>query len=164
MVDDGYIEATNKIILAGHGASVEMEAEEASMMPGMLVKTGTTVNEVKIGTEATVNYGWLGYENSPTMWKPANIDTAYAIAARVSVISGPGMVLRALLAAGQGGGGTDVKRGNKLVGTSGGALKIWVPVHDTDAADGVTEEMPVAIAMEDARANTAGNIIVRSLI
>lgn len=163
MVDDGYIEATNKIILAGHGASVEMEAEEAAMMPGMLVKTGTTVNEVKIGTEATVNYGWLGYENSPTMWKPANIDTAYAINARVSVISGPGMVLRALLAAGQGGGGTDVKRGNKLVGTSGGALKIWVPVEDTAGA-GNTEEMVVAIAMEDARANTAGAIIVRSLI
>lgn len=164
MVDMGYIEATNKIIIAGHGSSVEAEAEEASMMPGMLVKIGSTVNEVKIGTEATVNYGWLGYENAPTMWKPANIDTAYAVNARVPVISGPGMVLRALLAAGQGDGGTDVKSGNKLVGTSGGALKIWVPVHDTDTADGDTEEMVAAIAMEDARANTAGNIIVRSLI
>jgi hypothetical protein len=163
MVDMGYVEATNKIVLAGHGASVEMEAEEASMMPGMLVKIGTTVNEVKIGTEATVNYGWLGYENSPTMWKPANIDTAYAVNARVSVISGPGMVLRALLASGQGSGGTDVKAGTKLVGTSGGALKIWVPVVDTDSA-GTTQEMVVAIAMEDARANTAGSIIVRSLI
>jgi len=163
MVDTGYIEAVDKIVLAGERSSFEMEAEEASMMPGMLVKTGTTVNEVKIGTESTVNLGWLGYEDSAIMERPANIDTAYAINARVPVINGPGMVLRALLAAGQGSGGTDVKRGNKLVGTTGGALKIWVPVEDTAGA-GTTQEMVVAIALEDARANTAGSIIVRSLI
>ena len=162
--DAGYVEAVNKIVIAGSRSSQEKEAEEASMMPGMLVKKGTTVNEVKIGTEATLNMGWLGYEDAPTMYKPANIDTAYAVNARVPVINGPGMVLRALLAAGQGDGGTDVKQGNKLVGTAGGALKLWVPVHDTNAADGDTEEMVEATAAEDARSNAAGYILVRSNI
>lgn len=157
MVDMGYVEATNKIVLAGYGASVEMEAEEASMKPGMLVKRGSTVNEVKIGTDATVNYGWLGYENSPAMWKPANIDTAYAINARVSVISGPGMVLRAIRKASE-----TIIMGDKLVGDASGELKKWVPIVDTGDG-GATEEMVVAIAMENG-SGASDNLIVRSLI
>ena len=159
MVDTGYIEAVNKIVLAGDRSSYEMEAEETGMKPGMLLKVGSTVNEVKKGTEATVNLGWLGYEDSAIMERPANIDTAYAQNARVPVINGPGMVLRALLSAGQ----SAVVRGNKLVGTAAGELKIWVPVEDTAGA-GNTEEHPVATAEENARSNDADAIIVRSLI
>jgi hypothetical protein len=162
-MDIGYIEPVDKIFLSGHRQTVEMELEEASMMPGMLVKAGSTNNEVKINDGTTLAYGWLSYEDSPLMYRPANIDTAYAINARGAVAHGPGCVLRALLGAGQGSGGTGVVMGDKLVGMAGGALKIWVPVEDTASA-GTTQEMVEAIAMEDARANTAGNILVRSLI
>ena len=163
MVDTGYIEAVDKIFISGDRHSVEMELEEASMVPGMLVKGGTTNNEVKINTGTTLAYGWLGYKDSPIMYRPKDINTAYAINARAGIVHGPGCILRALLGAGQGSGGTDVKMGDKLVGMAGGALKIWVPVVDTDSS-GTTQEMAEAIAMEDARANTAGYILVRSLI
>jgi len=159
MVDTGYIEATDKIVLAGKRSSIELEAEEAAMKPGMLVKKGTTENEVKIGTDATLCRGWLGYEDTAVMYRPANIDTAYAINDRVAVINGPGMVLRAILA-----DGTNVIAGNKLVGTAAGELKIWVPVEDTAGA-GNTEEMVVAIALADGTTDGAAvNLIVRSLI
>lgn len=163
MVDIGYVEPVNKVFLSGDRQTVEMGLEEAAMVPGMLVKIGTTNNEVKINDGTTLAYGWLSYEDSPVMYKPANIDTAYAVNARAAIAHGPGCVLRALLGAGQGSGGTGVVAGNKLVGMAGGALKIWVPVEDTAGA-GTTQEMAEAIAMEDARANTAGYILVRSLI
>lgn len=158
MVDTGYIEATNKIVLAGHRSSVEKEVEEAGMKPGMLVKRGSSDNEVLKGTEATVNYGWLGYEDSPAMWKPKDIDTAYAVNARAAVINGPGMVLRAIRKASE-----TVIMGDKLVGDADGELKKWVPVHDTDAADGTTQEMVVAMALE-AGTGASDTLIVRSLI
>lgn len=157
MVDTGYISPTNKIVLSGHVQSVELELEEAGMKPGILIKIGSTVNEAKIGTEGMVAYGWLGYEQSPIMYRPKDIDTAYAINARAAILHGPGMVLRAKLA-----NGTNVVSGNKLVGTADGALKIWVPVP-ADAASG--EEDVVATAMEDGTTTGAEiNLLVRSKI
>lgn len=159
MVDTGYIMSDSKLVLAGHAQSVEMELEEAAMYAGMLVKIGSTDNEVKINDAATLAYGWLGYEKSPIMYRPASLDTAYAINDRAAVLHGPGMILRAILA-----NGTNVVAGNKLVGTAGGALKIWVPVEDTAGA-GTTQENIAAVAME--AGVTTGDpihLIVRSMI
>jgi hypothetical protein len=157
MVDIGYVEATNKIVLAGQRLTVEKEIETATTMyAGRLVKKGSTDNEVVVGTDGAVALGWLGYEDTPIMYRPATIDTIYVESDRAAVVSGP-IVLRALLA-----NGDDVIMGNKLTGTAAGALKKWVPVP-IDAAS--AEEFPVAIAMESvATTGAAKNIIIRSLI
>jgi len=158
-MDTGYITPVDKIFLSGHRQSVEMGLEEASMYAGMLVKIGTTNNDVKINDGATLGYGWLGYEDTPLMYRPANIDAPYAINARAGIVHGTGAILRAILA-----NGTNVVSGDKLVGTAGGALKKWVPVVDTAGA-GTTEEMIEAMAMEDGTTTgSAIKLIVRSLI
>ena len=158
MVDTGFVTATDKIVLSGSRQVVEKEIETAtSMYPGVLVKKGSTDNEVVVGTDGAVAYGWLGYEDTPVMYRPANIDTIYVVNARAGIISGPGMVLRAKLA-----NGDDIIMGDKLTGTAAGALKKWVPVP-IDAAS--AEEMVVAVAMES-KATTGAEVdlIVRSLI
>lgn len=158
MVDIGYIAATDKIVLAGNRMSAEFEVEtETSMYPGALVMAGSTNNEMVVNTAGAVAYGWLGYEDTPIMYRPANIDTIYAVNARAAVVFGPGIILRAKLA-----NGTNIVMGDRLVGTAAGALKKWVPVPIGAAS---AEEDVVAIAMED-KATTGDevNIIVRSLI
>lgn len=156
MVDIGYLAATDKIVLAGQRSSVELEIETVtSMVPGVLVKIGATNNEMVVN-DGNAAFGWLGYEDSPVMWRPANIDATYAVVdsvnPRAAVVFGPGIVLRAKLA-----DGTNVSMGDRLVGTTAGALKIW--------AHATTEEPVVAIAMEDKTTDGAEvNIIVRSLI
>lgn len=154
-VDTGYISPTNKIVLSGHVQSVELELEEAGMKPGILVKIGSTNNEAKIGTSGAVAYGWLGYEQTPIMYRPKNIDTAYAINARAAILHGPGMVLRAKRKASE-----TIVSGDKLVGDAAGALIKWTPVP-TDAA--TAEEDVVATAMEDG-SGAASNLLVRSKI
>jgi len=158
MVDTGYIKATDKIVYAGNRQTVEAEIETAtSMYPGALVKAGTTNNEIVVNTAGAVSYGWLSYEDTPIMFRPANVDTIYAANARAAVVFGPGIILRAKLA-----NGTDIVMGDRLVGTAAGALKKWVPVPINAAT---AEEFPEAIAMEDkATTGSQVNIIVRSLI
>lgn len=158
MVDTGYIVATDKIVLAGVRSVVEKEIEtETSMYPGVLVKKGSTDNEVVVGTDGAVAYGWLGYEDTPIMHRPANIDAIYAVNARAGIVSGPGIVLRAKLA-----NGDDIIMGDKLTGTAAGALKKWVPVP---AGAATAEEMVVAVAMESkATTGSEVDLIVRSLI
>jgi len=158
MVDFGYIEATDKIVLAGNRISSEYEVETATTMyPGRLVKKGSTDNEIVVGTDGAVALGWLGYEDSPVMYRPATIDTIYSAADRAAVVFGPGIILRGLLA-----NGDDIIMGDKLTGTAAGAVKKWVPVP-IDAAS--AEEFPVAVAMQSvATTGDAANIILRSLI
>lgn len=158
MADTGYIEATDKIVLAGERSTQEREIETvADMIPGVLVKAGSTNNEIVVNTAGAVAQGWLGYEDTAIPWRPATIDTIYVVNDRAAVVSGPGMVLRAKLA-----NGTNISQGDRLVGTAAGALKIWIPVP-IDAAS--AEEDVVAIAMEDkATTGSEVNIIVRSLI
>jgi hypothetical protein len=146
MVDMGYVRSENKLVIAGNALDVEMELEEAAMIPGMLVKIGTTVNEVLINDGVTLAYGWLGYEKSPIMYRPKDMDTAYAINARAAIMHGPGMTLRGLIGASNGG---TIKSGDKLVGGAGGILVKWTPMVNTDAGDSNTEEHIEATAVED---------------
>ena len=158
MVDMGYIEATDKIVLAGNRMSAEFEIETVTTMyPGRLVKGGSTDNEIVVGTDGAVSYGWLGYEDTPIMYRPATIDTIYNVNDRAAVVFGPGIILRGLLA-----NGDDVIMGDKLTGTAAGAVKKWVPVPIGAAS---AEEFPVAVAMQSvATTGAAKNIILRSLI
>ena len=159
MVDTGFIEAMDKIVLAGNNRmTVEKEIETvADMYPGVLVQAGSTNNEIQVGTAGAVAFGWLGYEDTPVMYRPANKDTIYVVNDRAAVVFGPGIVLRAKLA-----NGTDIVMGDRLVGTAAGALKKWIPVPIGAAS---AEEDVVAISMED-KATTGDevDIIVRSLI
>jgi len=160
MVDMGYIEATDKIVLAGQRLSVEMEIQTVDdMYPGKLVKGGTTDNEVVVGTDGAVAYGWLGYEDTPVMYRPANINTIYVVNDRAAIVSGP-IVLRAKLGVSQ-----TIIMGDKLTGTTVGELKKWTPIPIGDAV-AAAEEFPVAIAMESVTTDgtTHSSIIVRSLI
>jgi hypothetical protein len=157
MVDTGYVEATNKVILAGSARStVEKELEEANMMPGMLVMKGADEDKVLINTAALKATGWLGYEDSATMWKPKDIDTAYAINARGAVVNGPGMVVRALRLASE-----TIHVSDRLVGAAGGTVRKWVPV--VSGGDAMTEETVDAIALEEG-SGVASALLVRSLI
>lgn len=158
MVDIGYLTATDKIVLAGSVNSKEFEIETvANMYPGRLVMHGTTNNEIIVDDGSGLAYGWLGYEDSPIMYRPANIDTIYVVNDRAAAVFGPGIVLRAKLL-----NGTNVVMGDRLVGAGSGKVKKWTPVP-IDAAS--AEEAQVAIAMQDG--TTTGddiNLIVRSLI
>ena len=158
MVDTGYIVAVNKIVLAGHAQSVEMEVENATnMYAGRLVMHGTTNNEVVVNDGAEIAYGWLGYEQSPIMFRPASLATLYAVNARAAVLHGPGMIIVGLRKASE-----TIVMGDKLQAAADGEVAKWVPVTDT-AETGVAAKQIVATAMEDG-SGAASAIILRSEI
>jgi len=157
MVDTGYIAAVNKIVLAGHRQSVELEIQTLTgMIPGVYVKHGTTNNEMIVGTDSELAYGWLSYEDTPIPWRPATIDTTYiqkdGVNPRAAAVFGPGMVLNAWRKANE-----TIVMGDKLEGAAAGQLSKWTPT--TGGAD----KMPIAIAMVDG-SGAASRLIIRSLI
>jgi len=177
MVDTGFIEATDKIVLAGTPFVVEKEVETvANMYPGRLVKRDTGDNQVEVNTaKNAAPYGWLGYEHSPIEYRPATKDTIYKVNDRAAVVFGP-IVLRAKLAVSQ-----TIIMGDKLVGAADGALSKATQINveastsatvTSSAANGeiidgsMGEEGPiVAEALESVTTTSAiANIIVRSLI
>jgi hypothetical protein len=159
----GFVKATDKIVLAGHRQSVELEVEvAATMYPGRVVKGGTTNNEMVVGAADALSMGWLSYEDTPVMYRPATIDTIYAAADRAAYVFGPGMIVVASLLYEQ-----EIVMGDKLVPAAAGQLQKWTPVPINAAS---AEEDVIAIAMEtvtsatNATDETADDIIVRSLI
>lgn len=163
MVDMGFVVATNKVILAGHRQSVELEIQTLTgMVPGVYVKHGATNNEMVVGTSSELAYGWLGYEDTPLPWRPATIDTTYiqkdSVNPRAAAVYGPGMIVSAWREA-----NATIVMGDKLQGSGSGLLVKWVPVTD-NATTGVAGEMPIAIAMEDGSGDANARLIVRSLI
>ena len=156
MVDTGYIKPVNKIVLSGHVQSVEMEIETvANMYAGRLVKHGTTNNEVVVNDGAELAYGWLGYEQTPVMYRPATVDTIYKVNDRAAVIHGPGMVLVASRKADE-----TIVMGDKVVGAADGQVAKWTPVPINAAT---AEEDVVGVAMEDG-SGASSDLIVRSEI
>lgn len=120
MVDIGYIVPTDKIVLAGERSTTEREVEDATnMYPGRLVLKGTTDNEIKVsGADGLLGVGFLGYEDTPIMYRPANRDASYNAADRAAVLTGPGMILYAALKESE-----TVVWGDELVGAADGKLK-----------------------------------------
>jgi len=90
-----FIEPTNKIVLAGNPdrRGYTTEGTVTNLIPGRLVKKGTTDSQIVIGDADGPNIGFLGYENGFGPDKPANITTAYALAVSAEVLSGPGVIL-----------------------------------------------------------------------
>lgn len=155
MADAGYIAAVNKIVLAGPRQSVELEIETLTgMIPGVYVKHGATNNEMVVGTDSELAYGWLSYEDTPIPWRPANIDTEYiqkdSVNPRAAAVFGPGMILNAFRKASE-----TIVMGDWLEGAASGQLSKWTPAE--------TAKMPIAKAMVDG-SGAASRLIVRSLI
>lgn len=162
MVDMGFVKAANKIVLAGHRQSVELEvATAATMYPGRTVKKGSTDNEMVVGAADALTMGWLSYEDTPIMYRPANIDTIYKVNDRAAYVFGPGMILVGSLLYQE-----EIVMGDKLVGAAAGQVKKWTPT--TDSAQ--NQEDVIAIAMETVTSadnktdEDATDIILRSLI
>lgn len=91
-----FIEPANKIVLAGNNVDRRVYTTEGTvthLIPGRLVKKGTTDSQVVIGDVDGPNIGWLGYEDAFGPDKPANITTAYALAKDCDVLSGPGTIV-----------------------------------------------------------------------
>ncbi len=158
MVDTGYITPVDKIVLSGDVQSVEMEVESGTnMYAGRLVMHGTTNNEIGVSDGTVIAYGWLGYEQTPIMYRPATVDTLYVTGDRAAVIHGPGMVLVASRK-----GGVSIVMGDKLQAAAAGQVTKWVPTVSTDAA-GEVEQDVIGTAMEDGSGDSS-DLIVRSRI
>jgi hypothetical protein len=162
MVEMGFVKATNKIVLAGHRQSVELEIETATTMyPGRTVKKGSTDNEIVVGAADALTMGWLSYEDTPIKCRPANIDTIYKVTDRAAYVFGPGMILVGSLLYQE-----EIVMGDKLVGAAAGQVKKWTPT--TDSAQ--NQEDVIAVAMETVTSadnktdEDATDIILRSLI
>ena len=151
MVDTGFIEATDKIVLSGNPITVEKEVETvANMYPGRLVKRDTGDNQVEVNDTDDNVYGWLAYEHTAVMYRPANKDTIYVVEDRVGVIVGGEIVIRARLASGQ-----NVTMGAKLTAAANGEL----------SAATIGTHTVLAVAMESVNATSAAkSIIVKSRI
>jgi hypothetical protein len=158
MVDTGYVKPINKIVISGHVQSVELEVEtETNMYAGRLVMHGGTNNEVVVSDGTAIVYGWLGYEQTPIMYRPASVDTIYAVNARAAVLHGPGMVLVGRRKASE-----TIVMGDKLQAAADGEVMKWVPIVDTGDG-GAVEQQIVATAMEDG-SGVASDLILRSEI
>lgn len=151
MVDTGFVVATDKIVLSGNPITVEKEVETvANMKPGRLVKRDTGDNQVEVNDTDDNVYGWLAYEHTAVMYRPANKDTIYNVNDRAAVIVGGEIVIRARLASGQ-----SVTMGAKLTAAAAGEL--------TAATIGTNTVL--AVAMETVNATSAAkDIIVKSRI
>jgi hypothetical protein len=90
-----FVEPTNKIVIAGEPdeRDYEVSGTVTNMIAGRLVKKGASDGLIVIGDKTGPNIGWLGYEQTFAPDKPANIDTAYALADKATVLSGPGTIL-----------------------------------------------------------------------
>jgi hypothetical protein len=150
MVDTGFIEATDKIVLAGEPITVEKTIETvANMFPGRLVKMDTGAYEIEVNDTDDNVLGWLGYEQTAVMHRPATIDTIYEVDKKAHVIIGGDIVIRARLASGQ----NVTAIGTKLTAAADGEL--------TEATIGT--HMVLAVALEIVNATSAAaNIIVKS--
>jgi len=149
MVDTGFIEATDKIVLAGSPITVEKEIETvATMYPGRLVIRDTGDNQVEVAATDDLVYGWLAYEHTPVMYRPATKDTIYSVNDRAAVIVGGDIIIRGKLTTSQ-----TIVMGDKLTVAAAGTLtKATIGTH-----------MVVATAMESVTTTTAeANIIVKS--
>ena len=150
MVDTGFIEATDKIVLAGEPITVEKTIETvANMYPGRLVKMDTGAYQIEVNDTDDNVLGWLGYEQTAVMYRPTTKDTIYVVNDKAHIIIGGDIVIRARLASGD----NVTAIGTKLTATADGEL----------TAATIGTHMVLAVALEIVNASSAAaNIIVKS--
>lgn len=89
----------------------------ANMYPGRLVQTGTTEDDIKVGDALHAPLGWLGYEDSDPISRPATVTDIYAVNARAMALSGGGFMPVGFLAK-----GCICKFGDDVAGWTDGTL------------------------------------------
>src|SRR3990167_1747933 len=93
----------HRIIIAGNPRVVERVVETATnMIPGRLAKKGTAAAQVVVssGSGALLS-GWIGYEQTDGLYRPADIDTAHAANDIIAILYGGGFDIQAVLATSQ---------------------------------------------------------------
>ena len=120
------------------------------MYPGRLVIQGTNDDDIVVCGAAGEALGWAGYEDTAKKFRPATISTIYTANDQITVVNGPGIIVRASLASGQ-----TVDKGSRLMAAANGELSGGtVGTHEI-----------VAIAEQSVASTAAGTVImVRSLI
>lgn len=127
---------SSKIILSGTPTkSEEAKVETATgMVPGVLVKKGSTDDDVVVGTAVTNITGVLGWEETNPLQRPADFDTAYAANARAKIHRGGGFEFYGWLGTGC---TADITKGDPLIADASGCMK-----------NGVTAGYVIAYAAE----------------
>ena len=137
---------TNKFVVQGKNDTFnESNAAAATIVPGYVLMKGTTDDDVLINDGAHNPVGWAGYEQASPEFKPSNLATAYALNARVPVVSAKGCVVAATLATSQ-----TIVRGDALI-TSTGSPGMVCKATQLGVASGAT-------AMTSAAANGVTDI------
>ena len=127
----GFEKSDNAILIAGRPHAQELKVETTtSMIPGRLVKKGTTDADAVVGTAGCNPLGVLGYEQAHWKHRPATIATAYAASALAPVLNGP-MIVKLLAT------GASIVKGDALVAAADGkvtkaaAITVAVPSGST---------------------------------
>ncbi len=105
MVQLGFRKPTNRVTQGGSLGpeffKVGASATAAKMLPGIAVCKDTNDYSVKEYDGSGNSIGYLGYDEAAAVFKPDDIDTAYAADDEVPVHRGPGRRQMARLASGQ---------------------------------------------------------------
>ena len=92
-------------------------ATAAKCLPGIAVIRDTNDYSVKeYGSSGSAVVGVLGWESTPTKWRPATRDTAYAVGDEVAVHYGPGKIMMRLTTS------QTIVKGDQLTLTTDGYL------------------------------------------
>lgn len=120
-----FIAPTNVVVVKGSPdiQDAVTEGTMTEMKPGRLVIKGTTDAQVVIGGADALSVGWLSFEDTPPKYQPANIDTAYAVADKVTVVNGPGIhVMATATAAVDKGALVEAAVGGKVTSATSGTV------------------------------------------
>jgi hypothetical protein len=90
------------------------------MIPGVLVKKGTSDDDIVVGTAVTNITGVLGWEHSNPLQRPVDMDTAYTVDTRAKYHSGGGFEFYGWLGTGC---TAAIVKGDPLVADADGCMK-----------------------------------------
>jgi hypothetical protein len=163
MVGYGFMAPANDVIqgAAKNGLQEQLKigsnASAAQMLPGRLVSRDNGDYDVKEGSALLSPVGWLGYEG--TNFKPATIDTAYAVADDAMVYNGGGFRVRASLAK-----GCSVVKGNLLANWTNGQVIGPIEIMAGGLALGIPFGAGDSTNPNDTSIDLPGNILVRDIV
>lgn len=120
MADTGFVAITDRIVQMGSASVKTLHNVESgtNMYPGRVAQKGSTDYDVVVGTGAQVApKGFVGYEDTPTDFRPANKNTVYTTGQKAMILRGPGFVVDGYLAP-----NFDVKANEELFSFADGCL------------------------------------------
>jgi len=155
MSEVAMVQPTNKLVVDSTNLHVQTKVVEtvANCFPGRMVARGTGDHDVLVCAAAGHGYGWLGYEHTDKLNRPATVNTIYLVNANAAIINGAGIILVGCAAA-----GATITKGERLTMAAAGMLT--PAVVGTDDVVAIAEE-----SITTAAGDTSGtDILVRSVI